>query len=152
MFSTVLFTLKHLAFQLSKCINHVNMLLQFAFEGRLCNSFLRLHILRCCHTFKIMNSNDPFSIVYLLGNCVGNYLLRIQRKPNLINNEWVVLPFRLRAWVCLRYRWFEIHYAFKRFAFIIHCKIVPCKHLLKINIKYSLTWWTFIESYRRFNL
>ena len=63
------------------------MLLQFAFEGRLGNSFLRLHILRCCHTFKIMNSNDPFSIVYLLGNCVGNYLLRIQRKPNLINNE-----------------------------------------------------------------
>ena len=63
------------------------MLLQFAFEGRLGNSFLRLHILRWCHTFKIMNSNDPFSIVYLLGNCVGNYLLRIQRKPNLINNE-----------------------------------------------------------------
>ena len=86
-FSTVPFTLKHMAFQLSKCINHVNMLLQLVFEGRLGNSFLRLHILRCCHTFKIMNSNDPFSIVYLLGNCVGNYLLRIQRKPNLINNE-----------------------------------------------------------------
>ena len=86
-FSTVPFTLKHMAFQLSKCINHVNMLLQFVFEGRLGNSFLRLHILRCCHTFKIMNNNDPLSIVYLLGNCVGNYLLRIQRKPNLINNE-----------------------------------------------------------------
>ena len=53
------------------------MLLQFVFEGRLGNSFLRLHILRCCHTFQIMNNNDPFSIVYLLGNCVGNYLQRI---------------------------------------------------------------------------